>query len=577
MNKSRYWCIEKMYSMNQTICKDVQKRRSSIMRKRHLRFIALAMAAIMSLTACGGSGSSQTTAAPADSAASADTSAASATEAAVADPSAAYKEILHIAVSQQAPSLDLHKNSTLIARQMCDGTVWEKLVTLNGNAEAVPELCESFEMSEDGKTITFKLRTGVKFHDGSEMTAEDVVASMNRWIEGFSSAGSMVGDARFEKVDDTTVKITAESPIILLPAMIAGSAQPAAITTEEACANEDDNGFMKDYIGTGPYKFAEWKQDQYVKLERFDDYVPYGTEGELMDGWSGYKAAPTKTLEFDIVPDQATGVAGLEAGQYDCLFNVSDDDYARLEANPELSTTRSQMGHIALVFNHKQGIAANQYFRTAVNTAIDCDEIIAAMAGGGYELGSCYMDAGQPFWNTDAGSEFYNQNDPEKAKQILSENGYSGETFTILCATLNGMDKMGVALKAELEEIGIPVELTTVDWATLTDYRKDADRYDMYITTFAEVPVPSLKLYFGPNYPGWSDDAKLAELFGKMTASTTLDEAKANWEELQAYSWEYLPIICPGHYLGMFAWDKDLTGVNMYSGGPKFYNAGIAE
>ena len=546
------------------------------MKKKHLRAMALAMAALMSLTACGG-GSSTSSEAGSTTAGAADTTAADTTAAAVADPNATYKETLHIAVSQQAPSLDLHKNSTLIARQMCDGTVFEKLVTLNAKAEAVPELCESYEVSEDGKTITFVLRKGVKFHDGSEMTADDVVASMNRWLEGFSSAGNMVGDARFEKVDDYTVKIVGETPLILLPAMIAGAAQPAAITTAEACADEDSNGFLKNYIGTGPYKFTEWKQDQYVRLDRFDDYVPYGTEGEPMDGWAGYKAAPTKTLEFDIVPDQATATAGIEAGQYDCIFNVKDDDYARLEANPELTTSRTQMGSIAFIFNHKEGLGAEQYFRTAVNTAIDCDEVLTSCFGGGYELGSCYMDAGQPFWASEAGSENYNLHDPEKAKEILAEGGYAGSTFRILAATLNKMDSMAVVLKSELEEIGVPVELTIGDWATLTDYRKDPSLYDMYITTFAEVPVPSLKLYYGSAYPGWSDDEKLSTLFSEMTSATTLDDAKAKWDELQGYSWEYLPIICPGHYLGMFAMDKDLEGVNMYSGGPKFYNAGIKE
>lgn len=542
------------------------------MKKPYLRLCAALMTGVIALTGCGGSSGGSS---------GADTTAASTamstTEAAVADPNASYKETLHIAVTQQAPSLDLHKNSSLIARQMCDGTVWEKLVTLNANAEAVPELCESYETSEDGTTITFHLRTGVKFHDGSEMTAEDVVASMNRWIGGFSSAATMVREARFEKVDDTTVQIVGETPLILLPAMIAGSAQPASITTAAACENEDDNGFMIDYIGTGPYKFAEWRQDQYIRLEKFDEYTPYGTEGEPSDGWAGYKAAPTKVLEFDIVPDQATVTAGLEAGQYDCAFNITDDDYPRLEANPELSVTRSQMGSVALVFNHKEGLGANQYFRTAVNLALDCDEVLTAAYGSGYELGSCYMDAGQPFWNTDAGSENYNQKDVERAKQLLAENGYNGEPFRILAPTLNNMDRMAIVMQSELEAVGIPVELITVDWATLTDYRKDSSRYDLYITSFAEVPVPSLKLYFGSSYPGWSDDATLAELFTAMTSASTLDEAKASWEELQAYSWEYLPIICPGHYLGMFAWDKDLTGVNMYSGGPKFWNAGIAE
>lgn len=529
--------------------------------KKHTKVLSLLLAAMLTLSACSSSPEPG----------------ASATESGAVPENATYKETMHIAVTQQAPSLDLHKNSSLIARQICDGTVWEKLVTLNAKAEAVPELAENFESTNEGKTLTFTLRKGVKFHDGSEMTAEDVVASMNRWIGGFSSAAAMVGEARFVKVDDSTVKIESDGSLILLPAMIAGAAQPASITTAEACANEDTNGFLKDYIGTGPYRFAEWKQDQYIKLERFDDYAAYGTKGEAMDGWSGYKGAPTKILQFDLVSDQATEAAGLEAGQYDVGFNISYDDFARLENNPNLTAVSSQMGSIAFIPNHKQGIASNQYFRTAVNTALDYDEILTAAYGGGYELGSSYMDAGQPFWASNAGAEHYNKKDPEAAKKILDENGYKGETFTILVATLNKMDNMAIAIKSQLEKIGIPVELTVVDWATLTDYRKDPAKYDMYITTFAEVPVPSLKLYFGPEYPGWSNDEKLSTLFTEMTSAPTLEEAREKWEELQGYSWEYLPIICPGHYMGMFAWQKNVTGINMYSGGPKFWNAGIVE
>lgn len=544
------------------------------MRKNSAKVTAAVLAAAAVLSACGGSGSSTTTAAAGGS----DTSAAeTTTAAAVADENATYKEELHIAVAQQAPSLDLHKNSTLIARQMMDGTVWEKLVTQNANAEAVPELCESYDVSDDAKTITFYLRKGVKFHDGSEMTADDVVASMNRWIEGFSSAKSTVGDARFEKVDDYTVKIAADHSILLLPSMIAGAAQPAAITTAAACEKEDSNGFMTDYIGTGPYKFSEWVQDQYVKLERFDDYVPYGTKGEPMDGWAGYKAAPTKILEFDIVPEETTRVAGLETGQYDAIYNVQNDDVPRIEGMDNITVHSSQQGTVALVFNHKQGIAANQYFRTAVNTCLDMDEILTAVYGeGGYDLGSCYMDEAQAFWNTDAGSENYNQKDPEKAKQILQENGYNGETFTILCSNLNNMNYIAVAMEQELEAIGIPTELTIVDWATLTDYRKDPGKFDLYITSFAQVPVPSLKLYFGPNYPGWSDDATLAEKFEAMNTATTMEDAKAAWEDLQAYSWEYLPLINAGHYIANYAWNSDVEGLNTFSG-LYFWNAGIKE
>lgn len=546
------------------------------MRKINVKMTAAILGTALTLTACGGSGGNASTEATAAGSSAAASDSAT-TAAAVPDKNATYRETLHIAVAQQAPSLDLHKNSSLIARQMMDGTCWEKLVTQNANAEAVPELCESYEVSEDATTITFNLRKGVKFHDGSEMTADDVVASMNRWIEGFSSAKSTVGEARFEKVDDYTVKIAADHSILLLPSMIAGAAQPVPITTEEACAKEDTNGFMTDYIGTGPYKFVEWVQDQYVKLERFDDYVPYGTEGEPMDGWAGYKSAPTKILEYDIVPEATTREAGLETGQYDVIWGVPNDDYERIKALDGVTINSSQAGTVALVFNHKQGIAANQWFRQAVNTCLDMDEILTAVYGeGGYDLGSCYMDEAQAFWNTDAGSEYYNQKNPEAAKKILEENGYNGETFTILVSNLSNMNYMAVAMEAELEAIGIPTELTIVDWATLTDYRKDPAKFDIYITSFAQVPVPSLKLYFGPSYPGWSDDAVLAEKFAAMNTSKTLDEAKSAWEDLQAYSWEYLPLINAGHYITHFAWNSKVEGLNEFSG-LYFWNAGIKE
>lgn len=485
------------------------------------------------------------------------------------------RDILNIAVAQQAPSLDLHKNSTLIARQMCSGTVWEKLVTLDANSEPVPELCESYDISEDARTFTFYLRKGVRFHDGSEMTADDVVASMNRWTAGFSSAGSLVGGAQFEKVDDYTVKIECPAPALMLPSVIAGAAQPAAITTAEACAKETDVGYLVDYIGTGPYRFAEWAQDQYVRFERFEDYVPYGDPEQPMDGWAGYKKAYVKTLVYHIVPEEMTRTAGLETGQYDVVFGVSDDNVPRIDANPDLETHREQAGTIAWVFNKKEGIASNPYFRTAVNTAIDCEEALIATYGGAYELGSCYMDSGQPFWYTDVGEDRYNLKDPEKAKAILAENGYAGEPFRILVATLNGMDRMAIVLQSQLEKIGVPVELIIVDWATLTEYRKDPAGFDMYMTTFAGVPVPALKLYFGPAYPGWSEDETLAIQFAKLNEATTMEAAKEAWVELQDYAWDYLPLINGGHYITTYAWSAKLEDANTFSG-CYFWNATIA-
>lgn len=541
--------------------------RRSFLRAAGMAGMAAGMMGLMS--GCGGDGSSGT-------AASADSSASGAASAASGEVDLSkIKDTIHMATQQEAASYDVHKTTTLIARQVFAGTVWEKMVTLNANSEVIPELCTGYEMSEDATTLTFHLREGVKFHDGTVMSAEDVAASLNRWIEAYSNAGSMVGDSRFEAVDDLTATITCEKPILTLPDMMAGAAQPAIITTAACCVDEDANGYLNQYIGTGPYKFVEWKKDQYIKLEKFEDYCPYYLEGsteEVMDGWGGYKHAYTKTIYIDKVTESSTQLAGLQSGSYD-VINVSSDNKPMIESDPSYQLLEEQAGTVCMVFNKDPGsIASNQDIRSAVNAVTNCDDLMASAFGSNYQLGSCYMDNLNAYWVTDAGSELYDQRDADKAKEYLQKAGYNGEKFTILAPTLNNYNNIGLVLKDELESIGMNVELTVVDWATFTEYRKDPSVFDIYITSFAAVPLPSLKAYFGPSYPGWTNDEKTADLLEQFNTATTREDALSVWDELQAYSWEYLPCISLGHYIVSYACTSKVKGLYM-GGGVYLWNA----
>lgn len=520
----------------------------------------LAAGTMSILGSCGGDSASTAGSAAASSGSSGD--------AGPVDPSK-IKDTIHFAVAQEAASYDVHKTTTLVARQIFSGTVWEKLVTLNAASEVIPELCESYELSEDGKTLTFHLRQGVKFHDGSTMTSADVVASLNRWTGAYSNAGAMVGDSQFTAPDENTVTITAESSLLTLPDMMAGSGQPAIITTAACCADEDANGYLNQYIGTGPYKFVEWKQDQYIQLEKFEDYCPYylqGTTEEIMDGWGGYKHAYTKTIYFDKVSELATQLAGLQSGEYD-IISISSDNKPMIESDPSYQLLEEQAGTVCMVFNKDpSSIASNQDIRSAVNAVTNCDDLMAAAYGSNYQLGSCYMDDLNAYWVTEAGSEYYDQRDPEKAKSYLESAGYNGETFTILAPTLNNYNNIGLVLKDELESIGMKAELTTVDWATFTEYRKDPSTFDIYITSFAAVPLPSLKSYFGPTYPGWTTDEKTQELLTEFNNATVREDALKIWDELQEYSWQYLPCISLGHYIVSYACTNKVKGLYLGNG-----------
>jgi peptide/nickel transport system substrate-binding protein len=480
---------------------------------------------------------------------------------------AAYKTVLNVAVVQESPSLDLHKNTTLIARQIASGTIWEKLVTLNARSEVTPELCERFEMSADAAAFTFYLRKGVTFHDGTVMDADDVTASMNRWIDNFSVMREAAGASRFEKIDDSTVRIVFDHPSVNFPDMIAGANQSAVITTAAACADEDGKGFLKQNIGTGPFRFVEWKLNQYILLEKFAAYVPYGDPSKPVDGWAGYKAPGVEQLYFWIVPEAVTRMAGLETGQYDINYNLGTYDMPRITAMGDaVETVKYQAGTVAFVFDKREGPARDLYFRKAVNAVIDIDDILQSVYGEFYERGASYMDDTQPYWKSLAGSEHYNQKNPELAKEYLAKSNYKGEPFVILTMPMGNMEASALVMQQQLAAIGINSKITSVDWATMMAYSNDPLRFDIYTTSYSSVPLPSLKLYFAASYAGWSDDPTLQKYLSAFHAATSREEARQIWDTLQAYSWEYLPILNLGHYIAAFAWNKKVENVTVYNG-----------
>jgi peptide/nickel transport system substrate-binding protein len=331
---------------------------------------------------------------------------------------------------------------------------------------------------------------------------------------------------------------------------------------------------MRSYIGTGPFRFSEWKEGQYVRLEKFPGYRPYGIPGEPVDGWAGYKEPRIDVIYYHIVPLAGTWVAGLLSGQFDVDYNVDNDDLPAIRGRGDIQSAAYQAGLLALIFNKRQGPCADRNFRQALNAAINAEEIMRAVFGEQYGLGSSYMEDTQAYWNSSAGGEYYNRNDPRLARQLLAKAGYAGETIRILTSVPGTTDRGVLALIAQLEKAGIKAEMVVVDWSTLLQYRNDPSRYDIYTSSFFSVPVPSLKLFLSPSFPGWSDDPLLARLLAGFNAAQSRAEAREQWELIQAYAWEYLPIVNLGHFSQTHAWKDSVEGLTVFNG-LYFWNAGI--
>lgn len=470
---------------------------------------------------------------------------------------------LKIAVSAQPPSLDAHISSSSASLDI-GRMIFETLMTLNEDHQSVPMLAESIEESEDGKTYTFKLREGIKFHNGEEMIAEDVEASMNRWLENSPRALLLLDHANFEAKDKYVVELTLEKRVSDVLDIMAGQGQFAAIMPKEQIDTATPEG-VSEIIGTGPFKYEDWRQDQYVHLVKYDDYQ---SRDEEPSGYAGRKEALVDDLYYYFVPDSSTRVAGLQTGEYDIAEQIPQDSYERLEEMDGVQTHVYYFGTLNMFYNKKEGVMSDPKMRQAVNIALNMDEIMLASYANEnlFKVDHNYMNPDSVGWASDAGKDFYNQNDIEKAKELLAESGYNGEKVRLL--TTRDYDdyySAAVVVQEQLEQIGMNVDLEVFDLATLYDNRAEPDRWEMFFGGVGYNTSPSQLLAINPTYPGWTEDPRITELLAEMGASTSQEEAKQHWDELHEFLWaEYLPASILGHYTNIIAVSDKVENLTIF-------------
>lgn len=483
--------------------------------------------------------------------------------------------VLKVALDAAPPTLD-QPVSTATATRDTARLIFEGLVTTNADFEPVPMLAETIE-TDDNKTYTFHLRQGVKFHNGEEMVAEDVIASMERWLEKSTITGNIFNGATWTAEDDYTVVLELETASALTLDTMASSKQAAAIMPKEIIDESPAEG-VDEYIGTGPYKFVEWKQDSYLKFERNEDYQAVDMES---DGLAGKKEAFLDEIYFYIVTDPSTRLTGLQTGEYDFAYGVSLDNYEQIKSDPNIEPLLEPEATNILGFNKLEGLGTDFKMREAINTALNAEEIM--MAGypneDFYWLDSGYMDINIKNWNSDAGSEYYNQNDPEKAKKMLDDIGYDGEEFRIITTRdYIQLYNIGVVIQEQLKQIGMNVELEVYDWPTLLDIRDNKiGEWDAFISSSTAVSTPPQLLVLSDTWAGGVNDDSVGEAMKDIEVAPTLDEAQSLWDDLQLYAWEeLLPVIHFGGNNTLYGYNKNVSGIETTTG-PIYWNATINE
>ncbi len=316
----------------------------------------------------------------------------------------------------------------------------------------------------------------------------------------------------------------------------------------------------EEIIGTGPFRFVEFIPDRHIRMVKFTDYV---ARNNISNGSGGMKTAYVDTILFLPVPDSGVRVMGAITGQYEMAEWALPDEYERLKYHNKIQTSIIKpAGWLTAVFNKRQGLFTSQRMRQAFLAALDMEEIMKAAYGHPdfWRLDPSIAFQEQAFW-TDAGKEFYNQNNPVRARRLLTEAGYRGEPVRWLTTkTYPAYYTAAVVAKTQLERAGFNISLEVVDWATLVSRRANPALWDVFSTAFGITFDPVLYLALSPAWPGWYDNAQMRDYLAQMRRESDFNKRFAIWEKAKQLFWEDVPVIKFGDYFLLHVLRKEVQG-----------------
>ncbi len=469
---------------------------------------------------------------------------------------------LRVALIGEPPSLDPHTTTAVITREI--GINWfETLFTLDAKYQPVPLLAEGAEALDGAKRYVIRLRKGVRFHNGKEMTAADVVASLTRWGKTASPGKALFRTVEaVEAKDPATVEIRLKEPSAGLLTILAQLGSAAAIYPKDVVDATGD-GPLKEYVGTGPFKFVEHRPDRHIKLARFDGYVsPPGPA----NGLGGQRVAYVDELYFMPVPDYAIRTAGIQTGEYQYAQQIKPDQYERLKAIPGVEpVVIKPYGWVTQVLNTKQGLFTDKRLRQAFQAALDVEPAMLAAMG---HKDFYRLDPGLYFQeqavHSRAGEKLYNQRNKEKARRLLREAGYlqqGGQPVRWIVTTeYEHHYKPALVAKSQLEEVGFKIDLQVLDWATVVQRRNKPELWDVFSTAFVFEPESVTYTIVLCEWPGWWCNPEKEQLLQAIGRELDAKKRHAMWERVQTLMYEDAARMRLGDYFRLDAKRKEVQG-----------------
>jgi peptide/nickel transport system substrate-binding protein len=471
--------------------------------------------------------------------------------------------------------------------------IYDTLLAQDSSFKIQPQMAE-YKISDDKLTYTFTLRDGLKWHDGTPVTAEDCVASLKRWGKA-DGMGQKLMDftASLEATDEKTITLKLKEPYSLVLESIGKPSSLVPFMMPKRLAETPAGTPIPELIGSGPFKFVQSEFQPGVKAVflKNTDYVP---RKEPPSWTSGGKVVKVDRVEWITMADAQTAVNALQSGDIDFMEVPSYDILPVLAANKDIKVdildkvgfqTVGRMNFLFPPFD-------NVKVRRAALLAMNQKDVLDALIGNPeyYKICGALFVCGTPL-ETDVGSEsVVKGNGMAEAKKLLAESGYDGTPVVIMApgdvVTLKAQPIVAAQL---MKEAGFKIDLQATDWGTVVSRRTSQKPikeggWNMFFTNWngADLSNPIVNFAIGGKgknggWFGWAEDAKIESLKNDFARATTLEDQKKIATEIQKEAYDQVIYVPLGQYTQPTAWRKSLTGVLDGPATPIFWNIDKSE
>ncbi len=463
----------------------------------------------------------------------------------------AAKEDFTIAWASDLKSMDPHATNDSTSSTI-QYHIYSTLLAVDEEGNIVGDLAENWEASEDELTWTFKLKQGVKFHNGEELKASDVKFSLDREKEGARTAYLVEKVDNIEVIDDYTVAVHLSQKD---GSLLYSLAQAGSSILNEKAVNEKGDKYADSPVGTGPMKLVEWVPNDHITLERFDDY------------YAG--AAKAKTITWRTIPEGSSRAIALENGEVDLVTGIDPIDVARTMENANLKTELiASTGCEYLGFNFEKEPFNDVRVRQAFAYAINKQNIVDVVFEGRGEIANSVVGSAIPGYDATVPGYEYN---PEKAKELLAEAGFPNGFKTTIKTSGDIRNRQAQLIQADLAAIGVEAEIELLDWGAYLEAINAGDM-ETYIISWSnstmDVSESLVPLFHSKNwgptgnrmhYSNPEVDALLDELVATSDKEARY-EIGAKVQHIVGEEAPWATLVCKYSCMG---YQKDLKGVKI--------------